>query len=173
MDIDIKISETLSEPVRQSLFGWSDDIFGLAGTELADLPGKSAELRFALYLDGQAMGHVGILRHTVAVAGQPIHIGGIGGVLTRPEAQGKGYAHQLLNEATAFLKNEWRVQFGMLFCFERLMSFYQSMGWQQIHNDVYLDYGDRKVLSSDVVMVLPLQSQAWPSGMVDVNDYAW
>jgi hypothetical protein len=52
MNIEIKITKTLSESVRKRIFGWSDDIFGMAGTEFANLPGKSSDLQFVLYQDG-------------------------------------------------------------------------------------------------------------------------
>lgn len=173
MNIDIRITEALSEPDHERLFGWSDNIFGTVGTAFGALSIKPYELHFVLYQDGQAVSHAAVLKHTVDVGGKDVIIGGVASVLTRPEAQGKGFSQQLLREATTFFKTEWHVNFGMLFCFERLIPFYQSMGWQQVSDTVYLDTSKGRVLSPVPVMILPVSEKTWPSGIVNINDYAW
>ncbi len=173
MHIEIKPSNTLTPTEKEKLFEWGDDIFGAADTPFTELPHQSKQHSFILSENGEPASHVGILKHTVQVAGQAITVGGIGGVATNPAYQGKGHAKQLLKEAASYFKNEWQVEFGMLFCFERLAPFYQSLGWQAVEDEVYVDVENGKILWTIETMVLPLQTSNWPEGRIDINGYFW
>ena len=90
MSIEIKRSGTLSDAQWQKLFGWGEDIFGANDLGLKWRP---KDLHFLLFENGEELvSHVGVLKHTISVGGNPVTVGGVGGVVTVAEAQGKGYA---------------------------------------------------------------------------------
>ena len=75
------------------------------------------------------MSHVGVLRHAVSVAGRPVTVGGVGGVVTLPEAQKKGYAGRLMRRAAEFFARGAAVQAGFLFCLPHMVDYYEKLGW--------------------------------------------
>jgi hypothetical protein len=78
----------LSLSEQQSLFGWSPDPFGVAHLGLEWRP---KEIHLLLKVDGQPVSHVGILRHEVRSGEGIVRLGGLGGVITVPEAHRQGY----------------------------------------------------------------------------------
>jgi len=171
--MDIKIKEQLTEEEIERLFRWDDDVFGEGGALTENFPFQPKNIHIVLYENQQAVSHVGMLENTVLVNEKPIAVGGIGGVITRPEYQGKGFAQALLKESVNYFKEELNVEFGMLFCFDRLLPFYQSMEWQHIQDDVYVYNKTEKVIWTDELMVLPLTTSEWPKGSVDIDGYFW
>ena len=88
----IRQAEVLTDEEKQLLFGWGENIFGIAALKLSWRP---KDLHFLLYADGEPVSHVGVLKHTVSVNGEPATVGGVGGVVTVPGAQKKGLARRL------------------------------------------------------------------------------
>lgn len=171
--MDIKITDQLTEAELERLFRWDDDVFGEGGALTEHFPWQPKNIHIVCYENEQAASHVGMLQHTVKVNDQPISVGGIGGVITHPEHQGKGFAKVLMKEAENYFKKKWHLEFGMLFCFDRLLPFYKSMGWQHIQDDVYVFNKTEKVIWTDEMMVLPLTAKQWPKGDVDIDGYFW
>ena len=89
---EIRQTEALTDEEEQLLFGWGEDIFGVAALKLSWRP---KDLHFLLYADGEPVSHVGVLKHAVSVNGEPATVGGVGGVVTVPGAQKKGLARRL------------------------------------------------------------------------------
>src|SRR4051794_8773264 len=100
MPDEIRQAEVLTDEERQLLFGWGENIFGVAALKLSWRP---KDLHFLLYADGEPVSHVGVLKHVVGVNGAPATVGGVGGVVTVPEAQKKGFACQLMQHTAKFL----------------------------------------------------------------------
>jgi GNAT superfamily N-acetyltransferase len=73
--------------------------------------------------------HVGIYFRTATWDGRKVEIGGIGGVSTRPDCRGRGYATLALNAAIRTLRDHEAVRFAMLFCEPHNEAFYQARGW--------------------------------------------
>ncbi|MGY4380095.1 aminoglycoside 2'-N-acetyltransferase I [Bradyrhizobium sp. i1.3.6] len=59
--------------------------------------------------------HVGIYFRTVTWNGQKVHIGGIGGVCTREDRRGRGYATMAIDAAIHTMRANEAVRFGLLF----------------------------------------------------------
>jgi aminoglycoside 2'-N-acetyltransferase I len=89
--------------------------------------------------DGGIVGHVGIYRRRAMLDGRPVHVGGIGGVVTRVDQQRHGYATLALNAAIATLKHEGSIAFAMLFCEPHLTTFYGARGWHAFDGEVYAE----------------------------------
>jgi GNAT superfamily N-acetyltransferase len=165
----IRQAEVLTDVEKQKLFGWGDDIFGASSLELHWRPKDS---HFLLYVDGIAVSHVGLLKHVVSVAGQPVTVGGVGGVVTVPEEQNRGHARELMQHATRLLA-DWRVDAGLLFCLKRMVPFYELQGWQVVNQPVLIEQPDGEINSPLEVMVLPLGGRPWPDGKVKLNSFPW
>lgn len=164
---EIRLTQAMTDAERHILVGWSDDVFGIGHL---DFHGRKKNWHLMGYADGQLVSHVGLLKDVVRVAEQPITVGGVGAVITIPAAQRKGYAHALLRQATAFMRDELQVEFGLLFCLPRLIAFYQSAGWQEVVSPVFIEQPSGRVPSPVRVMVLPCQAnRPWPNGTVEIG----
>ena len=78
---EIRQTEALTDEEKQLLFGWGENIFGVAALKLSWRP---KDLHFLLCADGEPVTHVGVVKHTVSVNGEPATVGGVGGVVTVP-----------------------------------------------------------------------------------------
>jgi hypothetical protein len=119
------------------------------------------------------VGHVGFIKHEVQVGNQPVLVGGVGQVVTLPAGQRRGYARAALRWSAAFLCDELRAAFGLLFCVERMVPFYAGLGWQVVEAPVWIEQPTGRVISPMPVMVLPCQGQVWPAGAVELNSLPW
>ena len=170
MSENIRLVKDLTDEERQRLFGWGENIFGVEDLQFQWRP---KELHFILDVDGEAMSHVGLLDHTVKVDGQPVRVGGIGGVVTNGEVHGRGYSQKTLRYAERYMCEELRVEFGLLFCLDRLRPFYERQGWQIVNEPVEFEQAAGKMVSPFNVMVLPCGERVWPAGRADLCSYPW
>ncbi len=170
MSEKIKHTKTLTKEEQRQLFGWGDDIFG--GVE-QNLSWRPMELRFILEIDGKAVSHVGLIKDEILVGNKAILIAGVGDIVTIPAMQGKGVARKLMNYAHHFMLNEWQVDFGVLFCFERLVPYYKSLGWEEASNSVSVMQPSGMTRFPNRMMVFPVTRKTWPSGTIRLNCLPW
>ncbi|MDT5262622.1 MAG: hypothetical protein QOC61_1626 [Acidobacteriota bacterium] len=170
LSVEIRFAETLTDDERQTLFGWGENIFGL---EDVNYRWRPKDWHFITEEDGRAVSHVGMLKTEVSVGGRALTVGGIGGVVTIPEAQGRQYVHVAMRRATEFMCAEMRVESGMLFCLQRLTPFYARQGWRLIEEEVEFEQPTGKVVWPYHVMVLPCGEHVWPAGRVEVAGLPW
>jgi GNAT superfamily N-acetyltransferase len=166
---DIRQAEFLTGPEKEKLFGWGNDIFGADDLNLRWRP---KDVHFLMEVDGDTVSHVGVLKHEVSVAGELVTVGGLGGVVTIPAFQRKGYARELMLHAAGFLR-EWRVEAGLLFCLRRRVPYYESQGWQVLKHPVNIAQPACEMVSPLEVMVLLLGKSIWPDGEVKLNSFPW
>ena len=165
----IRQTTSLSEAETKQIFGWGVDIFG---ADDLGLRWRGKSVHFMMDVDGRVVSHVGILKHEVQVAGETLLVGGVGGVVTIPQAQKRGHARELLEHAVSLLR-EWQVAAGLLFCLERRVPFYATQGWQLVLSPVIIQQPDGDMPSPLEVMVLPLARSSWPAGEVTLNSFPW
>lgn len=170
MTEEIIQAEALTDAEKQQLFGWGSDIFGATNHALHWRP---KGFHFLLYLDKKPISHVGILRHVVSVEKQLIKVGGVGSVVTIPEAQGKGWANLLMRHAATFLAEEWKVDAGLLFCLDRMRPYYERLGWQIAEETVMIEQPSGKIASPMQAMVLLFGTNVWPHGTIELNSLPW
>lgn len=166
----IRLEDNLSDEERKRLFGWGEDIFQ---ADHLNLRWKPKDLHVLVDVDGQAVSHVGILQHTITVGEQFVKVCGVGGVVTALYAQGKGYATRAMLYAQDFMLSEWGVDFGLLFCRDQLLAFYERLGWQRVAEPVLIEQPLGEINSPMNVMVLPCRGQTWPEGPVKLNSLPW
>ena len=171
MGVEIRLADKLGEEERRQLFEWGEDPFGVRDFQIRWRP---KELHFVVESAGRPVSHVGVLRHTVAVGRRRVTVGGVGGVITRPDVQGSGYASLALTRATDFMRDELDVEFGFLFCRDPLVPFYERHGWRLIKAPVTVEQGDGPPLVMPInAMVLPFGARAWPEGAVSLESLPW
>jgi len=168
--LEIRLTQTVTDEERQTLFGWGDDIFRARDIRFHC---RKSDVHYLGTVDGQLVSHAGMVKAEVQVAGQPIAVGGIGGVVTVGTAQRKGYAERMLQQALAYMGETWQVEFGMLFCLPHVLPFYAGLGWQQIASPISIEQPEGRVLSPLAAMVMPCASErVWPAGLVEM-DLPW
>jgi GNAT superfamily N-acetyltransferase len=170
---EIRQATQLSPEETQRLFGWNDNIFATAHLNLIYRP-KDGIVRFVL--DNGAEGplsHAAILKHQAIANALPALIGGIGGVVTIPEAQRRGYATSLVRHATAFLRDDWQVDLALLFCIDRMVGFYQRLGWRQLSCDVLIDQPSGKIPCPFHVMTLGFKPQFDKVHSIELGSAPW
>ena len=170
MGVEIRFAEALTDDERLALFGWGQDIFG---TEDANYRWRPKSYHFITEEDGRPLSHVGVLKTTVRAGGLDVTVGGVGGVVTRPEAQGRRHVHEAMRQAAAFICHELGAEFGMLFCLPRLAPFYARQGWQLVGEEVEMEQPSGKVVWPHHVMVRPCGGRAWPAGRIEVGGLPW
>ena len=167
---EIKQTEALTDEEKQRLFGWGEDIFGVASLQLRWRP---KDLHFLLYSNHEPVSHVGVLKHVVRVNGEPVTVGGVGGVVTVPEAQKQGLARRLMQHAARFFASEWKVDAGLLFCLPNLGSYYEALGWQGTNSSVTIEQPGGQLVSPLRVMVLPLMERRWSDESIELQSLPW
>ena len=89
--------------------------------------------------------HVGIYFRDAIWDGRKVQIGGIGGVSTREDCRGRGYATLALNAAIRTLRDHEAVRFAMLFCEPHNEAFYQARGWHPFKGEVYAEQPEGRI----------------------------
>lgn len=173
MDVNIRVTEGVLDPEdKRVLFEWGQNIFGVQD---ALLQWRPKDFHFIVEVGGRAAAHVGVLKHTVSAGGTPVVVGGVGGVVTVPEMQGKGLARRGMRHAAAFMCEELGVEFGLLFCLDRLVGFYESLGWRVVPERTEIEQPSGPIPAPFNVMVLPCgdAGRAWPAGEIKLNSLPW
>jgi hypothetical protein len=170
MNESIRVVKELTDEERERLFGWGENIFGVEDHKYTWRP---KDLHIILDVDGQAASHVGLIEQTVNVAGQLVRVGGVGAVVTAGDMHGRGYAQKAMRYAEKVMCEELNVEFGLLFCLDRLKPFYERQNWQPVSEPVEFEQPSGKMISPFNVMVLPCKGQTWPAGVVDLCSTPW
>jgi GNAT superfamily N-acetyltransferase len=107
------------------------------------------------------------------VLGKSIVVAGLGGVVTVPTAQRRGFARRLVQHAMKYAETEWHVEAGLLFCRPEMIHYYAALGWQQVESPVMIDQPNGKIASPLPVMVLPFRDLHWPAGTIELESLPW
>ena len=170
MGAEIRLAESLTDEEQQTLFGWGENIFGVEDKLYSWRP---KVWHFITEEDGRAVSHIGVLETKVRAGGREVTVGGIGGVVTVPEAQGRKLVHAAMQRATEFICAKLKAEFGMLFCLTRLAPFYARQGWTLVEDTIEFEQPAGTIVSPFHVMVLPCSEREWPEGNVEVGGLPW
>ena len=170
MGVEIRFAEFLTDEERRALLGWGEDIFGVDDKLYR---WRSKDYHFVTEEDGRPLSHVGLLKTSVKAGGRDVTVGGVGAVVTRPEAQGRRFVHEAMRRAAEFMCKDLGVDSGMLFCLQRLAPFYASQGWRLVEDETEFDQPSGRIVSPYRVMVLPCGAFEWPAGRVEIEGFPW
>jgi predicted acetyltransferase len=131
-------------------------------------------VHFFLEDDGHLASHAAVLRHVVSVNGQDATIAGLGGVVTLPWAQRRGYARALVTHAMDCVKDA-NVDGGLLFCITKRVPYYAAMGWELVDGPVFVEQPKGRIVSPLPVMTLPWTSRlrARSISRIDLDSLPW
>jgi predicted acetyltransferase len=124
-------------------------------------------------LNGVFVSQVGIVERTGTVAGQPVKLGGVGGVATFPNLQKQGLASAAMQKAARFMQESLIVDFGLLLCARETKPFYHKVGWQEVTGPLMFDQPQGMVTFHEVTMILPCIKRDWPPGIIDLCGLPW
>ena len=171
--VEIREVPRITPEEATQLTGWGDNIFGTAHLQLTYRP-KEGVLHFVIYADGHGpLSHAGVLKHHASANGRTALIGGIGGVVTIPTAQRRGYASMIVRHATDFLRSQWNVDFALLFCVDRMVKYYERLGWRTVACEVMIDQPAGKIPSPFHVMTMPFKPGFETIEQIDLGSAPW
>ena len=146
----------------------------LINTPMHGIEWAHAERRVLLYVDNAIRAVAGIYERQILRDGQPIHVAGIGGVMTEPEFQGKGYGKQVMLYLMELLRAENRCAFGLLFCEDHNVAFYSKLGWTMFEGEMLVEqHGKTGPFAFRNVMLLPLIEPTTLDGKLDLCGLPW
>ncbi|MDA0660723.1 MAG: GNAT family N-acetyltransferase [Planctomycetota bacterium] len=169
MNVTFQVVPTIAEDERKLLFDWAPDVFQ---GEHYGIQWRPADVHVVGYVDGHPATHVGVVSHHVQVGATICFVGGIGGVVTPLRFQKQGLARKCLQRAEEYLRSELAVEYGFLFCQDRLVPFYQASGWRKI-NEVVLIEQPLGQIESPVGCMVREYGDSWPVGPVTLHSWPW
>jgi GNAT superfamily N-acetyltransferase len=148
--------------------------------ENADWPGRHIEWVGSDWCarvrgeSGELVSHVGIILREASYDGQPVLVGGVGGVATHPAARRKGYATLGIKKAVEFFSEEVHVDCALLVCRPGLMEYYSQLGWREFDGQLLVrQHGELVEFTFNRVMTLGIGSEAPKTGVIDLQGPPW
>ena len=140
----------------------------------ANIQWMSPELRVMIWDEGKLVCHVGIVSREANVNGQLLRIGGIGGVMTHPDARHRGHATAGMKRAAALLGSEMGASFGLLVCRPDVRGVYAQLGWRVFSGRLLIQqHGQTVAYALGAPMLLPLLQLPPDSGEIDLLGLPW
>ena len=178
MHLDLKPATELSKAERDALKALTAAVY--PPEALATRPGRSFQWAPAQWsvlvwtAEDGLVAHAGIVTRAGTLDGVPVKIGGIGGVKTHPQAQGRGYASAALRRAATALLDDHHVAFSLLVCQAHLLPFYGRLGWLPFPGRLVVEQpGGPTVFTINHPMVLPGLHPAPREGVIDLRGLPW
>jgi aminoglycoside 2'-N-acetyltransferase I len=178
MRLDLKPVTDFSDGERDALKALTAAVY--PPEVLATRPGRSFQWAPAQWsvlvwtAEGRLIAHVGIVAREGTLDGVPVKIGGIGGVKTHPQAQGRGYASAALRRAATTLHDDHHVAFSLLVCQEHLLPFYGRLGWLPFPGRLVVEQpSGPTVFTINRPMVLTGLCPAPQGGVIDLRGLPW
>lgn len=170
----IAITQTrLTAAQKRTLYHWGKDIFSVGGLDLTAWQWREFPTGFLLTVNGLPASYFRALRHVCLVNGREVEIGGLGGLVTVPTFQRRGYGARLVAAALAALRDEWRVQAALAFCLDHLLSFYRRLGAHVIPGPVLVETADGHRPAPFHALWWPFRPDLWPIDTVNLRSPLW
>lgn len=169
MSKTIRHTMTLSAADRAAVFGAGSDPFGVAHLGLQWRPKDS---HFLLDVAGAPLAHVGLVRHDVLSEPSPIHLAGLGAVITAANSRGQGHATALIQHVIGEAV-ESGADAALLFCLPGLVPFYRRLGFEVVTTQVHVEQPTGQIVAPFPVMVRSLTDRIWPERAVTLGSLPW
>lgn len=115
-----------------------------------------------VFLDGEKLiSHAAVIEKTIHHRGQSYKLIGLGGVLTHPQYQRRGYGTQIVKRATEYIRSQ-KADVAVLFCDKKNINLYRRSGWEVFSNP-RITVGKNKKNAhpqEEMTMILYLSSKA-------------
>jgi aminoglycoside 2'-N-acetyltransferase I len=160
----------MAEPLLDTV--WPRDAAGLR--PWGDIQWAHADLRVLIEApEGGLACHVGIYFRDITWNGRKFHIGGIGGVATRADCRGRGYASIALNAAVQTMRDHEAVEFALLVCEPHNFPFYQARGWHPFAGEIYAEQAGGKIRFEAMAPFVFDLKRAPRQGTIDLCGLPW
>lgn len=142
---------------------WQEHFFGSLPLTAKYSWARAKETRFNIFIykDDEIVSRVRIISRKAQIDSEKIQFGGIGGVMTAPAHQRKGFATLALREAERLIFQVLNARLGVLLCLPELVSFYQRFGWRRVECPVTFEQPAGMVVWSESAMFLPKAGENW------------
>jgi aminoglycoside 2'-N-acetyltransferase I len=118
--------------------------------------------------------YVGISLRDARYDGQPVRVGGIGGVKTHPASRGRGLAAAGIARAREFFREQAGVGFAVLVCGDHLLAYYRRLGWTQFAGTLLVrQQGVPVEFTFNKVMTCGIERAAPEAGAIDLRGPPW
>jgi GNAT superfamily N-acetyltransferase len=118
--------------------------------------------------------YVGVVLRQALHNGQPVCIGGVGGVKTHAAARRCGYAALALRRAIEFFRDQPCIDFALLMCEQHLIRYYSWLGWQEFAGRLFVNqHGAAIEFNFNRVMVCSIRAAAPLVGTIDLLGPPW
>jgi len=134
---------------------------------------SSVDWHILVWVGDNLVSHAEIVERTVSVGSKKIPVGGIGGVITKAEWKNQGFASTSMKVAQKYICGELNLDFGLLMCDKKVVSFYKKLGWEVVQGPLVYKQPTGKVEFDDIVMVYHCGSVKWPDGLIDAQGPPW
>jgi predicted N-acetyltransferase YhbS len=124
--MEIEIEDDLGLEDERNLMGWSDQVFPIEGK---DLFWSSVPFHIVARNDGEPIAHVGFGEFLIQSKTESLKVVGIGGVVVRPEYQGKNIPNLLFSKLHSSELALGISSIFSLFCPHRLVGYYEKQGY--------------------------------------------
>ena len=175
MSIEIDVlngdaSWSLASPLLQAV--WPPDV--LDKLPWGHIVWAHADLRVLIDApDGGLACHVGVYFRTITCNGRKFDVGGIGGVATRDDCRGRGYASIALRAATQTMRDREAVRFALLFCAPQNFAFYQARGWHPFSGEIYAEQPEGRIRFEALAPFVFDFTRAPRDGTIDLCGLPW
>jgi aminoglycoside 2'-N-acetyltransferase I len=173
----MEIEEWDGEASRALISGLRDAVYPpevLATIVWRNVTSDRAARRIIVSRNGEVIATAGALWRAALLDEQSVHVGGIGGVMTMPDLQRQGVGRIAVAAAVDLLRREQSPDFGVLFCEEKNVGFYQKLGWSRFEGTVEVQQPAGRI-TYDIMptMVAPMRSIAPVRGNLDLVGLPW
>ena len=168
--VEIKAVKNLSPEESEEILKLLTVVFE---ADISSWTWSQDDWRVLVRVDHRIVSHVAISERTCLVNEKPVKVGGVGGVGTHPEWRSQGLASLAMRQTANFVIDQLKVEFGVLFCANEMVPYYQRLGWRMIDAPVFFEEGGIKMRCDLPVMYLPGTKPYWPWGDVDICGHLW
>ena len=175
MSIEIDVlngdaSWSMAEPLLDAV--WPPDV--LERLTWSHIKWAHADLRVLIDApEGGLACHVGIFFRTITCNGRKFRVGGIGGVATRDDCRGRGYASIALNAAIQTMRDHDAVAFALLFCEPHNFAFYQARGWHRFAGEIHAEQPGGRIRFEVLAPLVFDIGRAPRQGTIDLCGLPW
>ena len=118
--------------------------------------------------------HVGALIRAAIIDGHAVRVGGVGEVMTAPDARRRGHATAALKAMCRHLIEVRQISFLMLFCAPTLYGFYGRLGWRPFTGKLLTGQrGDSIAFPLDPPLVQDGREAVPAGGTLDLRGPPW
>jgi aminoglycoside 2'-N-acetyltransferase I len=136
-------------------------------------PQEDRPARVLVWDGDRLVSQLALLEREVRVGSAPVKVVGVAGVMTAPDARGRGYASAAMERAAEYMRVETDAAFGLLVCLDSRVRLYERLGWRLIPEGAVAQQPSGQITVEMNAMSLSLRGEPFPRGQVDFAGLPW